>query len=374
MSPKKHDPLVKQRTALLTIVGFWLFYIAISALRAAVLNFPEQFELASRRLVVAVTGMFITWLMYRAIIFFDRKPLGSRIAVTFIAAIPAAFAIAVINHLVFNVIDPMSLFEDPQIAQQVDAIEQQLGYSVWQDILESTITLYYFLIAWASLFLALGYAHESSEAERMSARYANAAHNSEMRSLRYQVNPHFLFNTLNSLSSLVIKGQSDRAEDMIQNLSIFYRTSLASDPLADVTLEQEVALQKQYLAIEEVRFPERLASVFNIEPLLRDLPVPAMILQPLVENAIKHGVARSKQRVTISITAQKIDGRAVIEVSNDGANSGAKPNTARTGIGLINVQDRLLARYGNAASFFAQPTVDDRFVVRLTLPIGVEPQ
>jgi two-component system, LytTR family, sensor kinase len=193
MSPRKHDPLVKQRTALLTIVGFWLFYIAISALRAAVLNFPEQFELASRRMVVAVTGMFITWLMYRAIIFFDRKPLASRIAVTFLAAIPAAFAIAVINHLVFNVIDPMSLFEDPQIAQQVDAIEQQLGYSVWQDILESAITLYYFLIAWASLFLALGYAYESSEAERMSARYANAAHDAEMRSLRYQVNPQFTF-------------------------------------------------------------------------------------------------------------------------------------------------------------------------------------
>jgi two-component system, LytTR family, sensor kinase len=161
---------------------------------------------------------------------------------------------------------------------------------------------------------------------------------------------------------------------MIQNLSVFYRTSLANDPLADVTLAQEVALQKQYLAIEEVRFPDRLASIFKIEAMLRDLPVPAMILQPLVENAIKHGVARSKNRVTISITAKKIDGYAIIEVSNDGIRTSEKPNKTRNGIGLINVQERLLARYGNAASFSAIPLKSGGFVVRLTLPIGVEPR
>ncbi len=366
------EPLVGQKTALLTIVGFWLFYIIIISLRAAVLEFPEQMELATRRGIVAITGVFITWLLYRVLILFDKQPLSSRIALAFAAAIPSAFAIAGINHIVFNVFDPMSLFEDPEIARQVDAIEQQLGYSVWQDILDSAITLYYFLIAWASMFLALGYAREVAEAERVTARFARAAHDAELRSLRYQVNPHFLFNTLNSLSSLVIKGQPERAEEMIQNLSTFYRTSLASDPLADVSLAQEVELQKQYLAIEAVRFPERLKVIYNIDPVLEDVPVPALILQPLVENAIKHGVAQSTKKVVLAITAERMGDRMLISVSDDAVDSApifpSVSEGSGGGIGLTNVRDRLSARYGDDASFDSHPRPGGGFTATINLP------
>src|SRR5690606_40575321 len=117
----------------------------------------------------------------------------------------------------------------------------------------------------------------------------------ELRSLRYQVNPHFLFNTLNSLSTLVMRSQPGEAERMILNLSKFYRTSLSADPLEDVALSEEVHLQNLYLDIEAVRFPERLKVEIDIPDELLGVLVPGLILQPLAENAIKHGVAQDRQ-------------------------------------------------------------------------------
>lgn len=361
-------PLVSHKMGFLTIIGFWIFHALIVSLRATLMEFPDQSELAGRRIIVTLLGIAITWILYLFLRLFDRKPLEQRVAAAFLAAIPCAFVIAWVNYYVFNVYDPISLFSDPDVGKRVDEVEKLLGLTALQEVAEIAVTRYFFIIAWASLYLALGYAREVREAERVASRFAQAAQDSELRSLRYQVNPHFLFNTLNSLSSLVISGKNAQAEEMIQNLSTFYRTSLSNDPLEDVTLEQEVELQKQYLEIEAVRFPTRLRTKINIEPGLMDIPVPALILQPLVENAIKYAVSRSSRPVTLGITASRIDTIMVITVEDDGEEMGVDTKGGN-GIGIANVRDRLEARYGNAAHLVTSYKKNGGFVAKLTLPI-----
>ena len=362
--------LVGHQIALLTIIGFWAFYALIFSLRAALLDFPSQPELFERRLMVAVTGVVITWILYMMLRLADRRPLGYRVTVAAVAAVPCALLLASANVYIFNFYDPVSLFKDAEVGKSVEELRQQLGLSFWQDIADVAVTQYFFLIAWASLFLALGYAREVREAERKASRYAQAAQDSELRSLRYQVNPHFLFNTLNSLSSLVITGKPKEAEAMIQNLSKFYRTSLNSDPLEDVTLAEEVDLQRLYLDIEAVRYPERLRTIIDIAPELMNQHVPALILQPLVENAIRYGVSRSVRPVTIGIKAtQSADGMMTIAVTDDGEMMDSSKDGG-SGIGLANVRDRLEARYRSEATLQTYAPPKGGFVATLTLPLS----
>ena len=365
---RKRAALVGHQIAFLTIIGFWVFHALIVSLRATVLDLPEPAELVWRRIFVTLVGVFLTWLLYLALRQFDRKPLGVRITTAFILAMPCALLTALTNYYVFNVYDPMSMFADPSINQQVEELKAQIGYDFWQEIAEITVTRYFFIIAWASLYLTLGYAREVREAERTASRYAQAAQDAELRSLRYQVNPHFLFNTLNSLSSLVIKGDNARAEQMIQSLSGFYRTSLSSDPLEDVTLIEEVELQQRYLEIETVRYPERLRVVIDIPADVQNTKVPGMILQPLVENAIKHGVARTNRPVTLKIAAQRIANAIQVSVSDDGDTVTAKGRSKDSnGIGLANVRDRIEARYGSRGHLLAGPQGSGGYAATITI-------
>jgi two-component system, LytTR family, sensor kinase len=361
--------LVGHQMALLTIIGFWAFYALILSLRAALLDFPSQSELFERRMVVAVAGVAITWMLYVALRFADRQSLSFRITAAAIAAAPCALLLASANVYVFNFYDPISLFKDPDLGKTVADLREQIGLSFWQEIADIAVTHYFFMIAWASLYVALGYAREVREAERKASRFAQAAQDAELRSLRYQVNPHFLFNTLNSLSSLVITGKPQAAEAMIQNLSNFYRTSLSTEPLEDVTLAEEVDLQRLYLEIEKIRFPERLRTAIDIPPELMNQYVPALILQPLVENAIKYGVSRVNRPVEVRISAEKRGDMMIIKVIDDGEPM-LSGDDKGSGIGLANVRDRLEARYRSAASLEAGPIEGAGFVATLTLPLS----
>ena len=366
ISAPRHTKLVGHQLAFLTIVGFWVFHALIVSLRATVLDLPEPSELVWRRIVVTFVGIFLTWLLFLVLRLFDRHPLGVRIATAFALSLPCALLIAFANYYVFNIYDPINKFADPSINAQVEELRQQIGYDFWQEIAEITVTRYFFIIAWASLYLTLGYAREVREAERTASRYAQAAQDAELRSLRYQVNPHFLFNTLNSLSSLVIKGENARAEAMIQSLSGFYRTSLSSDPLEDVTLIEEVELQQRYLEIEAVRYPERLRTVIDIPEALENVRVPGMILQPLVENAIKYGVSRANRPVTVRIAARRLDNGVAISVTDDGDTIKGKSDSG-SGIGLANVRDRIEARYGERGRLEAGPLPNGGYAATITI-------
>lgn len=366
--PSRHA-LVGHQMALLTIIGFWAFYALILSLRAALLDFPAQAILFERRLMVALVGVLVTWILYVGLRLADRRSLGFRVSAAFIGAIPCAMVLASANFYIFNLYDPISLFKDPSIGRTIEDLKEQLGLSFWQEIADISVTHYFFLIAWGSLYVAIGYAREVREAERKTSRFAQAAQDAELRSLRYQVNPHFLFNTLNSLSSLVMTGKPNEAETMIQNLSNFYRTSLSSDPLEDVTLEEEVELQRLYLEIESVRYPKRLRVSINIPEDLMNQQVPALILQPLVENAIKYGVSRTTRPVQITIKAERDGNNLVLSVTDDGEAVDSN-HVGGNGIGLANVRDRLEARYRSAARLDTHVISGGGFVAMLTLPLS----
>ena len=353
---------VGQEVALYTILGFWLFYILVVTARSVVMDFPSQVEMAQRRAVVTLLGIALTWLLYLLVRRFDHKPLTTRIVTAFVGAVPCAFAISAVNYYVFNVYDPAGLFEDPELLKQISTREAMV-----RELAEVALQRYFFLAAWASLYLAITYAAEVREAERRAAQFARAAQDAELRSLRYQVNPHFLFNTLNSLSSLVMTDRTAEAETMIMNLSTFYRTSLSGDPLDDVRLEEEVRLQQLYLDIEAVRFPDRLKSVVDIPDELMRACVPGLILQPLVENAIKYGVSRVNRPVTISITARAANGMITLTVADDGKGA-TQDGEHGSGIGLANVRDRLTARFGDEATLRWDAPASGGFTVTVVFP------
>lgn len=359
---KYAKPVVDHKVAFLSVLGFWLFYFMIVTLRAAVLEFPAQGEMLWRRAVVTAFGVGITIGLYAMLRLVERRPLATRISVAFLGAIPCAFALAMFNYYVFNVYDQGSLFEDQELYDKMMQVEP---YAI---VLEVAVSRFFFLVSWAMLYLALSYASEVRGAERRAARYAQAAQQAELRSLRYQVNPHFLFNTLNSLSSLVLRNRPDEAEAMIMNLSTFYRTSLTGDPLDDVPLSEEVRLQNLYLDIEAVRFPDRLVSKIDIPDSVMNCCVPGLILQPLVENAIKYGVSRAKRPVTIAITAHEAEGRLYISVSDDGDKIDDNGDHG-SGIGLVNVRDRLDARFGEAAAIQWSVRDEGGFEVSLVMPV-----
>jgi two-component sensor histidine kinase len=363
--PDEDERGVSPTVALYSILGFWLFYMVIVTFRAFVTGFDSQGEMAIRRSVVTVIGIVLTWVLYLIIRQFDASTLGRRIMVAFAAAIPCAIAIAVANYYMFNVYDPDGMFT---AAERHMLIEQ--GHAV-KEIAEVAIGRYFFLCAWAALYLALTYAAEVGRVERRAARLEQTAQQAELRSLRYQVNPHFLFNTLNSLSSLVMKDRREEAEQMIMSLSNFYRTSLTGDPLDDVPLSEEVHLQKLYLDIEAVRFPKRLRTHIDIPQDLMDCCVPGLILQPLVENAIKYGVSRTTRPVTIEIRAWEEYGMLHVSVSDDGDAfpSGDTESYEGNGIGLVNVRDRLAARFGDDGTLALNSAERGGFVVELSLPM-----
>jgi len=195
-----------------------------------------------------------------------------------------------------------------------------------------------------------------------------------VRALRYQVNPHFLFNTLNSLSSLVMTGRTDRAEAMLLALSTFFRTSLSLEPGANVPLAEEIDLQRLYLDIEKARFPDRLHVEIDVPSELEQARLPALLLQPIVENAIKYGVSKSRKAVLIRIEARHLDDhRMVVEVSNRMKTGGGDELPAAThegtGVGLSNVCQRLDARFGSRASCRYGPVHSGGFKVSLTMPV-----
>jgi two-component system LytT family sensor kinase len=195
----------------------------------------------------------------------------------------------------------------------------------------------------------------ADQAEAEAARAEAETARAEAAALRLQLNPHFLFNTLNSISSLVTLGRKEQAETMIQSLGDFLRASLHADPMADVSLAEEIETLDAYLAIESVRFGDRLRIEIDVAPGLSEAPVPNFILQPLVENAIKHGVAAAKGPAALTISAQAADGALVLAVVNTRALDSIADDRAGTGIGLANIRQRLAIRYAGRASLETGP-------------------
>ena len=385
------------RLAAQSIIGFWSFYLVTVLLRG--LLGPEAASAMSFRAINAAAGLVLTVLIYIALRLIAREGTVRQMALAAaVTALPAAIIMSALSLRIATVVDPMGGQQSEIRTQEGVAIVQR-GNNVRivrQDgnemevnlppvaemmrakmprlIADATVTWYFLLATWCAFFIAMTEQRRTRLAESRLAVAESAAHVAQVRALRYQVNPHFLFNTLNSLSSLVMSGRADRAEEMLMALSTFFRTSLSIDPSADVSLSEEIALQRLYLDIEQVRFPDRLHVIIDIPADLSEARVPALILQPIVENAIKYGVSKSRKAVIISIAARPLgDGRMIVDISNRLKHGGKDELPAAThegtGLGLDNVCQRLEARFGNRANCRFGPMAAGGYKVSLTLPV-----
>ena len=225
------------------------------------------------------------------------------------------------------------------------------------------------LAAWAALYYGINYYILLDEQLTQRERLESQASSAQLAMLRYQLNPHFLFNTLNSISTLVLLKQTERANAMLARLSSFLRYTLANESTAKVTLAQEVETLKLYLEIEKMRFEDRMRPHFRIDPETIGAKLPSLLLQPLIENAIKDAVTPSEDGADIWITASR-EGQAVrIEVadSGDGGNVDLTA-TQSTGVGLANIRERLAQAYGNAHGFTTRTNEHGGFSVIIEIP------
>jgi two-component system LytT family sensor kinase len=213
--------------------------------------------------------------------------------------------------------------------------------------------LYYgfVLLAWSLLYWGIN-AGLDLEAQRDRARRAEAlAHQARLRALRSQLEPHFLFNTLNAISTLVAEKRSSEAARMIARLSDFLRLTLENADTPEVSVAEELEFVQRYLDIEQIRFGDRLRVVVEASAEAMQASVPALVLQPLVENAVKHGVLPRESGGTVTVAIRR-DGELLrISVGDDGLGLAAEP-MARQGIGLTNTAARLAELYGDSSRFW----------------------
>jgi two-component system LytT family sensor kinase len=359
--PPASDYHADRGVAIQSIFFFWAFYFFLNTAHMAIAGAHNQGEMICRRGAVVLIGIALTFVMYAVLRHFDSRSMRFMVTATFLISFPISIGYAFVNYTAFYVAVPTeSLMRE--IAQMHADHESTLAV-----ITDSTVSWYFFIAAWGVLYVALCYAARVGQAERQAAAFRSEAQAAQLRALRYQINPHFLFNTLNSLSALVLRQRTAEAERMITNLATFLRTSLTSDPVADIPLSDEIDMQHLYLDIERIRFPDRLSVVVDVPKTLHNVPVPGMILQPLVENAIKHGVARSSSPVTLTIRAQTDDDFLHLTVE-DNAESNAPPEL-REGVGLRNVLDRLVARFDGKANVRFGQRDGGGFRVDLTIPL-----
>ncbi len=394
-------PTVSFRTVLFSMVVLWATYFALTTVRSLVMDFGLQFELGWRRLAVTGVGLLLTLVLWLLLRLFDNRPMWLKISAAILLASPVALAIGQVNQWIFKDMEvageqmyakkyninlrrdesgnllvdvPVRRASpagqgDPVVDSEAVMIAPAETYmDFWRKLLDVALGRYFLLLAWASTYFALLAGVQARAAQRREEQFRSAAKAAELRSLRYQVNPHFLFNTLNSLSALVMTGKAERAEKMIQTISRFYRHSLANEPTADVALRDEFDLQKLYLAIEAVRFPTRLVTVFDLPNDLEDARVPGMILQPLVENSVKYAVSAVSRPVTITLAAREEFDRLVLTVSDDGPGV-PQGTTHGLGIGLANVRDRLEARFGPDIGFTSAP-LPDGYCTEIRIPLS----
>jgi two-component system, LytTR family, sensor kinase len=316
-------------------------------------------------IIVTITGFSISLILsviYRALI-------NRRAIVTWgVTAVALAVAVGVYAFIDSWVISLYRAGADSSFAQ------------LFLGVFYLDLTL---LGAWSALYYGINFYIQVEEQNDQLLHLENQATSAQLAMLRYQLNPHFLFNTLNSISTLVLLKQTEPANAMLSRLSSFLRYTLINEPTARVTVAQEIETLKLYLDIERMRFEERLRTRFHIEDAARDALMPSLLLQPLVENAIKYAVSPLEDGAEISIGADVIGSvlRIVVSDSGPGLTPGTDPadlfhgghdrhpaGTVSTGVGLPNIRDRLAQAYGDSQRFDIASGAGGGLIVTIELP------
>jgi two-component system LytT family sensor kinase len=333
----------------------WVGYFVLRTLSGIANAFGWIYVLHT--LLLTATGYSITLLMaaaYRRLI--RMNPIatwGGSIAIVIIAA--AGF----------------SAIETWSVATFIQPGTRPEGIRFFGAIL-LTVSL---LIAWSALYYSINFFLLLEAQSDRLLRLESQASNAQLAMLRYQLNPHFLFNTLNSISTLVLLKQTDRANAMLSRLSSFLRYTLVNESTGMVQVAQEIETLKLYLEIEKMRFEERLRPHFHVDPSCNRALLPSLLLQPLIENAIKYAVTPQEEGADISLDVRRQVDRVLITVSDTGPGADSqykKRADESTGVGLANIRDRLAQAYGDNHRFETQSEISGGFRVFIDIPYQIE--
>lgn len=349
----------ESRQAVWLTLGLWLLSGCLASTIAMIVGVKMTPTLVGAAVAINLVGLLSSVALYQVAVRVREKGAFTRIALMAGAVVLIAITLSVSDILIMELSNTADSWS-PNRTRAMRFAANAAGF-FW--ILGTLGAIYSTLQAnrmirererqLADARTAASEAHAAASAARLAA-------------LRYQLNPHFLFNTLNAVSAAVITGRSDEAESMLSKLADFLRVTLVADPEALISLEDEMATLQAYLEIESVRFRERLALEFVCPDDLRAALLPSFLLQPLIENAIKHAVAPTSATVTIRLEAACDGQDLVVLVQDDGEGDGdVRPGA---GVGLNNVRQRLEALYGPRGALQATPLARG-FLAMVRLPL-----
>ncbi len=334
---------------------FWAAMFTMHTTQMILANSHENWNTISWRAAMNVLAILLCMPLGKVIAATLDRRMSRRVLAIGSACLPIAFAYAIVGHIVWTYV-----LDNPP-----------MPYSTLASLIIQSQYNFILFLLWSAFCSAILYAAQLQERERSLLQAQVLAREAELKMLRYQINPHFLFNTLNAVSALIVTGQALAADAMITKLARFFRNALSRESGAKVTLAEELRVQLEYLNIELTRFPDRLSWSTHLEPGLDKALVPHLILQPLFENAIKHGVARTSAPVELQLGAVRRSGQLILTLENPVRGVGLKPDLHTQqgeGVGLANVARRLENFYGSGSDLSVVHR-DGRFTVELRLPI-----
>ena len=345
----------QRRQAILWLTGaFWGLHTLALWIADLLDHHPHLLRVTAVRLMLMAIGLALCFGIHMILQKLGRRAWRQKAPIVFFASLVAAefFAWCTYFALVYAKGEPV------QLAIDGSAVIRTLVPWTW------------FFLAWVGLYLAIQYGFEARAEERRSAQLRTMAQAAKLQALHYQINPHFLFNSFNAVSALILDGRTDDANAMVERLASFFRVNLATNPDVDISLAEEVALQATYLEIEQTRYPD-LEVRIDLPPALGRAAVPAFLLQPLVENAVKHGAGTvGAGDAWIAISARQEQGRLKVVVENGCSSASGRAGVCGTHTGLRNVRDRLFNRFGTDAKLSIERLSASCFRAALELPLG----
>ena len=338
-------------------ISGWLGYAAfvfVAIIRPQFDDIDFNFQGQIINLILeTLSGFFLSYLQWLFIQRIVHLPVRKTLFFSFLSA--------AILGLFYNILK-LSFFKIIVHQQHWNEAWNMLEFGGW--LLFSLTTMF----AWTSIFFIMLYNTKLQKEHEMLLRAQTAAKDAQLQMLRYQLNPHFMFNTMNAISTLIYKHENDKANEMLDKLCEFFRYTLDQKAKSKTTLQKELELLDIYLSIEKVRFAERLSINMQISNVVLDCQVPSMLLQPLVENAVKYAIEPRKQDGFITIAAEQLNGRLVIDVLDNG--NGKNDEVSKgLGIGISNTKARLDAMFNGDYEINITSNSHNGTTVSISIPL-----
>ncbi len=334
----------------LQLGGWTLFTLLNLAARQYFVHF--QFSELMNSLVLGCCLIISTSLLRK---YYQRQLKSKSVFASFLTMLIGSIAAGLATMLLFALV----------IVPNQEAIFQSNNQQLFQQILLGSPMVMFLILAWSALYAMFKKQQQLKQSEQEQVVLAQSLQVAKLDVLLSQINPHFIFNAINNIRALILE-DSTRARDMLANLSEVMRYTMQIDKEKVISFSDEIEVVKQYIALNKLQFEEKLQVRYDLSPETMNLSLPPMILQLLIENAIKHGIGKLKQGGEIIITSKLLDSHWQITVVNSGT---LLPQSAKnTGVGVNNIKQRLSLVYGDQSSFTLKAK-NSQVIASIILPL-----